>query len=118
MLSYAFKVLRDNGYKSMATEEFNNIAEMMAQILLRGISLRLNRGLEKEYLSQTQALSFLRGKIDENKIYQYQNEAFKDYLNLSEQLEKSIQDVVCLCLNYKFLTSYYSEWTVEPKNPI
>ena len=64
MLSYAFKVLRDNGYKSMATEEFNNIAEMMAQILLRGISLRLNRGLEKEYLSQTQALSFLRGKID------------------------------------------------------
>ena len=35
---------------------------------------------------------FLRGKIDENKIYKYQNEAFKDYLNLSEQLEKSIQD--------------------------
>lgn len=64
MLSYAFKVLRDNGYKSMATEEFNNMAEMMAQILLRGISLRLKRGLEKEYLSQTQALSFLRGKID------------------------------------------------------
>lgn len=61
---------------------------------------------------------FLRGKIDKNKIYKYQNEAFKDYLNLSEQLEKSIQDVVCLCLNYKFLTSYYSEWTVEPKNPI
>ena len=51
MLSYAFKVLRDNGYKSMATEEFNNMAEMMAQILLRGISLRLKRGLEKEYLS-------------------------------------------------------------------
>ena len=48
----------------MATEEFNNMAEMMAQILLRGISLRLKRGLEKEYLSQTQALSFLRGKID------------------------------------------------------
>ena len=64
MLSYAFKVLRDNGYKSMATEEFNNMAEMMAQILLRGISLRLKRGLEKEYLSQTQALSFVRGKID------------------------------------------------------
>jgi len=48
----------------MATEEFNNMAEMMAQILLRGISLRLKRGLEKEYLSQTQALSFVRGKID------------------------------------------------------
>jgi hypothetical protein len=30
----------------------------------------------------------LRGKIDENKIYKYQNEALKDSLNLSEALEK------------------------------
>lgn len=61
---------------------------------------------------------FLRGKIDENKIYQYQNEAFNEFLELFDQQEKDIQDVICLCLNYKFLTVAYSKWTVESKNPI
>ena len=36
----------------------------------------------------TYSRDFLRGKIDENKIYKYQNEALKDSLNLSEALEK------------------------------
>ena len=33
MLSYAFKVLNEQGYKRIATEEFNNTAELMAAIL-------------------------------------------------------------------------------------
>lgn len=66
----------------------------------------------------TYSRDFLRGKIDEKKIYKNQNEALKDSLNLSEALEKSNQDVIYLCLNYKFLTSYYSKWTVESKNLI
>ena len=64
MLSYAFKVLREQGYKKIAVEEFHNTAEMMAQILVRGISLQLKRGLEKEYICQTRTLSSLRGKIN------------------------------------------------------
>lgn len=47
MLSYAFKVLNEQGYKRIATEEFNNTAELMAAILAKGIAVQLKRGLEK-----------------------------------------------------------------------
>lgn len=64
MLSYAFKVLNEQGYKRIATEEFHNTAELMAAILAKGIAVQLKRGLGKEYITQTEALSSLRGKID------------------------------------------------------
>ena len=64
MLSYAFQVLNEQGYKSLATEEFNNTAELCAAILAKGISNQIKRGLGREYLSQTEPLSTLRGKID------------------------------------------------------
>ena len=64
MLSYAFKVLNEQGYKRIATEEFNNTAELMAAILAKGIAVQIKRGLGKEYILQTEPLSALRGKID------------------------------------------------------
>lgn len=64
MLSYAFQVLNEQGYKNIATEQFNNTAELMAAILAKGIAVQIKRGLGKEYISQTEPLSALRGKID------------------------------------------------------
>ena len=64
MLSYAFRVLNEQGYKSIETEEFHNVAELCASILTKGVSLQLKRGLGKEYISETEALSSPRGKID------------------------------------------------------
>lgn len=64
MLAYAFHVLNEQGYKNMAMEDFGNTAELCAAILARGISAQIKRGLGKEYISQTEALSSLRGKID------------------------------------------------------
>lgn len=64
MLSYAFQVLNEQGYKNIATEQFNNTAELMAAILAKGIAVQIKRGLGKEYISQTETLSALRGKID------------------------------------------------------
>ena len=64
MLSYAFQVLNEQGYKNIATEQFHNTAELMAAILEKGIALQLKRGLGKEYIPQMEALSSLRGKID------------------------------------------------------
>lgn len=64
MLSYAFQILNEQGYKNIATEQFNNTAELMAAILEKGIAIQLKRGLGKEYIPQTEALSSLRGKID------------------------------------------------------
>ena len=64
MLSYAFQVLNEQGYKNIATEQFHNTAELMAAILEKGIAIQLKRGLGKEYIPQTEELSSLRGKID------------------------------------------------------
>ena len=38
MLAYAFQVLNEQGYRNLATEDFDNVAELCAAILARGIS--------------------------------------------------------------------------------
>ena len=63
MLSYAFKVLNEQGYKNMAVEKFDNTAELMAAILSKGIATQIKRGLGKEYILETGELSSLRGKM-------------------------------------------------------
>ena len=64
MLAYAFQVLNEDGYRNVATEQFNNVAELCAAILTQGVSLQLKRGLGRDYISETETLSGLRGKID------------------------------------------------------
>ena len=64
MLAYAFQVLDEQGYRNVAIEDFDNTAELCAAILVRGISTQIKRGLGKEYIPRTEALSSLRGKID------------------------------------------------------
>ena len=64
MLAYAFQVLNEQGYKDIATEDFENTAELCAAILARGINTQIKRGLGREYIPQTEELSSLRGKID------------------------------------------------------
>ena len=56
MLSYAFRVLNERGYRDVATEQFDNAAELCAAILARGVAVQLKRGLDREYIPQTQAL--------------------------------------------------------------
>ena len=64
MLSYAFRVLNEQGYKNLATEKFHNVAELCAAILVKGVSLQLKRGLGRDYITQTESLSTLRGRIE------------------------------------------------------
>ncbi len=64
MLTYAFRVLNEQGYKKIATEQFSNTADLMASILEKGLISQVKRGLGKEYIPRTEALSSLRGKID------------------------------------------------------
>lgn len=63
MLSYAFQLLNEQGYKKLATEEFENAGDLCAAILIRGISQQLKRGLGREYISETDTISAIRGKI-------------------------------------------------------
>lgn len=64
MLSYAFRVLNEQGYKNIATEQFDNTAELCAAILTKGIATQIKRGLGREYIANKEPLSSLRGKID------------------------------------------------------
>lgn len=64
MLSYAFKSLKESSYKSIETEEFDNVAELCSEILYRGISLQIKQGLYREYIPFEEKTSSLKGKID------------------------------------------------------
>ena len=64
MLSYAFQMLNEQGYKKLATEDFDNAGDLCAAILIRGISYQLKRGLGREYISETDTISAIRGKIE------------------------------------------------------
>lgn len=64
MLSYAFQLLNEQGYKNLATEDFKNAGDLCAAILIRGISYQLKRGLGREYMSETDTISAIRGKIE------------------------------------------------------
>jgi 5-methylcytosine-specific restriction enzyme subunit McrC len=64
MLSYAFQILNEQGYKNLATENFDNVGDLCAAILIRGISYQVKRGLGREYISETNTISGIRGKIE------------------------------------------------------
>lgn len=64
MLAYAFQTLQGQGYRDIAAEEFDNTADLLAEILSRGVSLQLKRGLGREYVDRKDMLSSPRGKIE------------------------------------------------------
>ena len=64
MLSYSFNALRQAHYEDMAKEEFENIHDLFAAILTKGVGLQIKRGLYREYLPQSEELATVRGKIN------------------------------------------------------
>lgn len=64
MLSYAFTALKQKEYENIAAEEFENIHNLFAEILLKGIGRQIKQGLYREYISRKEELSSLKGKID------------------------------------------------------
>jgi len=64
MLSYAFSVLKEQSYRSMATESFENAADLCAAILVHGFKTQVKRSLGREYIEAANSLSTIRGRID------------------------------------------------------
>lgn len=88
MLTYAFQSLRQSNYDSVATEDFENIHDMFAAILGKGVANQLKQGLYKEYILQSEELSVLRGKLNlqgtiKNRI-QHRQKLACEYDELSE----------------------------------
>lgn len=88
MLTYAFQSLRQSNYDKVAAEKFENIHDMFAAILGKGIASLLKQGLYREYILQEEELSVLRGKLNvqgtiRNRI-QHKHKLSCEYDELSE----------------------------------
>ena len=88
MLTYAFQSLRQSNYDLVAAEVFENIHDMFAAILGKGVASQLKQGLYREYILQEEELSVLRGKLNiqgtiRNKI-QHKQKLSCEYDELSE----------------------------------
>ena len=66
MLTYAFRVLRQSNYDEVASEPFDNVQDLFAAILSKGIAQQLKQGLHREYIGKTEDLLVLHGRIDIN----------------------------------------------------
>ncbi len=64
MLSYAYQVLQEQGLKEMDLESFNNVQQLCAEILIKGINVQIKRGLKRDYTPRTETISSVKGKID------------------------------------------------------
>ena len=51
MLSYAFQTLKQETYEDVAVESFDEMYNLLAAILAKGIGMQLKQGLYREYIS-------------------------------------------------------------------
>ena len=104
MLSYTFRNLNEQGYKELATEKFENTADLMAAILQLSIAKQLKKGLGKGYVDYSEPISLVRGKIDIAESIKTQslrrNQLFCTYDNFTENNVKNriIKSTVMLLL--------------------
>lgn len=63
MLAYAFDMLKDKGTQSLKTEDFDNIYNMLAAILVKSLNYQIKKGLNKEYIQKTELMGGIKGKI-------------------------------------------------------
>jgi 5-methylcytosine-specific restriction enzyme subunit McrC len=63
MLSYAYQALQETGFDNVASEDFENIHDLFAAILIHGVGAQVKRGLHRDYIPEEEALTGLRGQI-------------------------------------------------------
>lgn len=63
MLAYAFEILNQGGYEDIAVEEFENIHNLFAAILAKGIGRQLKQGLYREYIDKKRILPLSVGRL-------------------------------------------------------
>ena len=64
MLAYAFQVLKQTNYEEIAAESFEEVQDLFAAILTKGMSQQIKQGLYREYIIKRDTMTALRGKID------------------------------------------------------
>ena len=83
MLTYVYETLREQGYKDVETEDFEDAKDLFAAILIKGTSFIIKRGLIQEYVPYNDELSTVKGKINVTdslkKLTLYRNKVICDY---------------------------------------
>lgn len=91
MLTYAFQTLQREEYKSVGSEEFENVLDLYSEILILGLRLQKNRGFKKDYILHEESISTLRGKM-----------------NITDSIKSmSIIDKEMVCSFDEFTMNYY-----------
>lgn len=91
MLSYAFQTLQAENYKDLATENFHNTAELCAAILDKGIDIQLKHGLRRDYVSKSESLSTLQGKLNISESIKTQTMLKKQMICTYDEFSTNIQ---------------------------
>lgn len=139
MLSYAFQVLKEDAYKKLSFEEFENAGELCAAILAKGMSSQIKRGLERVYVTNSEAISSLKGKIDisesikectevknqmvcnydEFSVNSYKNQIIKTTAvqllksGISPARKKELKKVLVYLSDVETLDPYHINWKVQ-----
>ena len=66
MLAYAFQELKQNNYDEIDSESFDDIYDLFAEILSRGIAYQLKQGLYRTYVPKNESMQTIKGKVDIN----------------------------------------------------
>ena len=138
MLSYAFRALNEDSYADIETEEFDNVGDLFAAILAKGIANQIKRGLGREYISTSECLSSPRGKIDlsvsikqqsmqhKNLVCNFDEFSENSYLNkvikttalllirsadVSSQHKKALKKVMLFFENVDVIDPYSIRWS-------
>ena len=115
MLSYAFQTLNQEQYEDVATESFDEMYDLLAAILSKGIGLQIKQGLYREYVNQVEELKSLRGKIDMpgtvKRLLAYQRVLVCDFDELSDnnQLNQILKSTVILLLRHAKVKTEYKD---------
>lgn len=64
MLSYAFRVLKDSDYEYISSEEFDNVYNLLAELLYRGTVIQIKKGLNKDYIACNENIKTIKGRIN------------------------------------------------------
>lgn len=64
MMAYAFRALQSRDVAAVKGESFGHLHDLLAEVLYRGVSTQIKRGLHHDYLPQTDTLTTVRGRID------------------------------------------------------
>ena len=115
MLSYAFQTLNQSNYEEIAAEKFEDMQNLFAAILAKGIGFQLKQGLYREYRNCQEDLSVMRGKINmqgtiRNKMSRRQLLACEfDELSENNLLNQILKSTVLLLLKHGNVKARYKD---------